>query len=329
MAAVHCVIISFSKSNRKKKFIYDGDKIITVKNITPYLTEGENIFIEIRNKPLCPVPKMSNGNMPADGKNLSMDAKTYEDFIKCEPRAKKYIKRLIGAEEFINGKERYCLWLVNCTAEEIASMPLVAERVEAVRQFRLNSTFKNTNLIYCPHLFRDLKNPANFIVVPAVSSENRRYIPMGFLNSDYIATTQVQIIPDATVYHFGVLISSVHMAWLKTVCGRLESRYRYSKDIVYNNFVWCECTAEQRAEIEHTGQGILDTLKKYPDWTLAKLYNDATMPDDLRAAHLANDAAVMAAYGFSAKTTEAEIISKLFSMYESFNSAAPPKFNYK
>ena len=190
-------------------------------------------------------------------------------------------------------------------------MPLVAERVEKCFWDRMSGAPDRQKLANTPHIFRETFNPKNFILVPETSSENRRYIPMGFLQDDTIPTNATHIIPDATIYHFGVLISSVHMAWTRAVCGRLEMRYRYSKDIVYNNFVWCTPTAEQRAEIERTAQKILNVLAQYENWTLAKLYNEDTMPDELRAAHIANDAAVMAAYGFNSDMEESEIVAEL------------------
>lgn len=319
MAAVHCVIIGFSaKKNKKTKFIYDGKEIIKAKNINAYLMDAPNILIESRNKPLCKVPEMVYGNKPADGGNLIIEAEDYDYFIEKEPRAQFYIRPLLGAEEFLNGKKRYCLWLVNCTDEEILTMPLVAERVEKCKQMRKNSIAAGIRKFAAtPKLFAQITQPeySNYILVPRVSSENRRYIPMAFMSSKIKVTDAVQIIPDATIYHFGILISSVHMAWTRAICGRLEMRYRYSKDIVYNNFVWCSPTLEQCAKIESTAQKILDVRAEFEDWTLAALYDEKTMPEKLRAAHAENDLAVMAAYGFSAEMTEAEIVSALMEKY--------------
>ena len=201
------------------------------------------------------------------------------------------------------------MWLVGATPDEIKKIPPIYERVKKVREFRLHSTFKN--IADCPHLFRDLKNPKHFIAIPQVSSENRLYIPMDFLDENFIPTTQLMIIPDATIFHFGILISSVHMAWTRAVCGRLESRYRYSAQIVYNNFPFCDANSQQVNEIETTAQNILDTLKKYPDSTLAELYDDVLMPKDLRDAHKANDLAVLQAYSFSSYSSDSEIVSAL------------------
>ncbi len=315
MAAVHCVIIGFSNfQNDAPKIIFDGEDKIVAENINFYLKDAPNIFIKNRTNPLCNVPKMQNGNVVADYGNLIIEAEDYENFIKKEPAAKKFIKNLIGSEEFINGKKRYCLWLVGATPNEIKNMPLVYKRVKAVREYRLNSSYKN--LANRPTLFRDLHNPKNFLIMPVISSEKRYYMPIGYSNSaDNIVTNAVQIIPNAGLYEFGVLTSKVHMAWMREVAGRLEMRYRYSKQIVYNNFVWCEPSEEQRTKIEMTAQKILDARAKYPDSTLADLYDETLMPLELRRAHAENDAAVMAAYGFRADFSEAEIVSALMKKY--------------
>ena len=317
MAAVHCVIIGFSAThNLTKKFIFDGDKKSEVKNISPYLNDGENIFIESRNDSICNVPEMNFGSMPNDDGKLIIEAKDYEDFIKNEPAAKKYIRPYIGADEFIKGKERYCLWLAGVPLDEIYKMPLVADRVEKVKNFRLASKRDATRkLSLKPYIFGEIRQPeTDYILIPSTSSENRKYIPIGFMTPNVIASNAVHIIPGAEIYHFGILTSSVHMAWVKTVCGRLKSDYRYSKDIVYNNFVWCEPTAEQKAAICKTADKILKVRARYADKNLAYLYGEE-MPEDLKQAHLENDAAVMAAYGFRADLTESEIVAELFKMY--------------
>lgn len=318
MAAVHCVIIGFSQNYRGDKFIFDGDKKIPAKNINAYLVDAPNVFVESRTQALCNVPDMVYGNKPAEGGNLIIEANYYDYFTLREPRAKKFIKQLVGAEEFINGKKRWCLWIVDCPREEISKMPMVAERVEAVRQFRLKSkkaaTREDANR---PTEFQENRQPStNYILVPRVSSENRRYIPIGFMPPEVIASDAVQIIPDATVYHFGVLTSGVHMAWTRLVCGRLEMRYRYSKDIVYNNFPWCRAGAAERAAIEAAAEKILAVRAEYEGWTLAQLYDEKTMPEKLRAAHKENDAAVMAAYGFAPDMSEEEIVARLLEMYQ-------------
>lgn len=214
--------------------------------------------------------------------------------------------------------DRWCLWLVDVSPKELRSMPLVMERIERVREMRLNSTDKATRkLAETPTVFRETYNPETFIIIPSASSENRRYVPLGFLGKDTISTNLNLIIPDATLYHFGVLTSNVHMAWMRTVCGRLKSDYRYSKDIVYNNFPWCEPTPEQKARIEQTAQMILDARAKYPDCSLADLYDETVMPPELRKAHQLNDRAVMEAYGFWGKlNTESECVAELMKMYQ-------------
>lgn len=328
-AHVHCVIIGFSSrtesqkshseldSESPKKIFLNESQFIEAKNINGYLLDADNIFIESRSKPLCNVPLISKGCQPTDGGNLIIEEKDYDEFIKKEPNAKKFIKNLVGAQEFINNKKRYCLWLVGANPSELKKMPLVMKRIEACRQMRLASSDKATQrLAETPTLFREQYNPKTYIIVPSTSSERRRYIPLGFLDDSTISTNLNLIIPDATLYHFGILTSNVHMAWMRAVAGRLEMRYRYSKDIVYNNFPWCNPTEEQKSKIEETAQAILDARAKYPDSSLADLYDETLMPPELRKAHQANDRAVMAAYGFSTKMTESECVAELFKMYE-------------
>lgn len=315
-AHVHCVVVGFSiAENKKDRIIFENGNSKIAKNINPYLIDGENAFIESRSKPICNVPMMTTGNRPADGGNLIIESDEYENFIIKEPKAKKYIKHLIGADEFINNKGRYCLWLVGISPAELRSMPLVMNRVEKCRADRLNGAEDRKKLADTPTLFRELKNPNAYIIVPRHSSESRKYIPIGFLDNSYIPADSATIIPEANLYHFGVLTSNVHMAWVRTVCGRLEMRYRYSKDIVYNNFPWCDPTPEQKAKIEQTAQVILDARALYPDCSLADLYDELTMPPELRKAHQNNDKAVMQAYGFSLKMTESECVAELMRMY--------------
>ena len=316
-AHVHCVIIGFScANNTKEKIIFDNGQQIKAGNINAYLIDAPDEFIESRNKPICDVPEMTTGNRPADGGNLIIEAIDYDDFIRREPAAKPFIKKLLGSAEFINNKERWCLWLVNASPAQLRSMPLVMERIQKCKEDRLASPDAGRRkLADKPALFRELNNPSDYIAVPKVSSEKRRYVPMGFLHSDTIATDLLFILPSATLYHFGVLESNVHMAWMRVVCGRLEMRYRYSKDVVYNNFPWPSPTDEQRHKIAQTAQGILDARAKYPDSSLADLYDPTTMPYDLLEAHRRNDRAVMEAYGFSTKMSETECVAKLFEMY--------------
>ena len=332
-AHVHCVIIGFSSINNspKEKLIFeDNGNVIHAESINAYFLDATNVFIESRKTPLCDVSEMVFGSMPNDGGNLIIKAEEYEGFIKKEPEAKKFVREFLGAEEFINGKKRYCLWLVEASPAELRHMPLVTARVEAVRKLRMESKREATKrLAYTPHLFGEIRQPnsGNYLLVPSVSSEKRRYVPIGFLPSETIASNLVLIIPNATLYEFGILTSIVHNAWMRAVCGRLESRYRYSVNIVYNNFPWPGVDASKRREdgsdawkrrllIEQTAQAILDARAKYPDSTLADLYDETFMPADLRKAHQANDRAVMDAYGFDHNMTENQIVAELFKMYK-------------
>ena len=323
-AAVHCVIIGFSCAESKGvKLLFNGENVELVDEINPYLRPGKTVFIENISNPICPVTKMTTGNRPADGGHLIIEAEEYADFIRREPKAQKYIKRLTGAAEFINNKDRYCLWLVDVSPKELRSMPLVMERIELCRQARLAGAPDRKKLADTPSVFRETKNPKQYMVVPRVSSENRRYIPIGFLDENTIPTDSATIIEDATLYDFGILTSNVHMAWMRTVAGRLKSDYRYSAKIVYNNFPWPELTEEQKSKISKTAQAILDARALYPDSSLADLYDELTMPVELRRAHQANDKAVMEAYGLTKivdgkKTwlTESETVARLFEMYE-------------
>ena len=325
-AQVYCVIIGFSYKNNNPKIIYDNNFPKIVHNISPYLINSENIIIKSNSKPLCNVPKIRKGNQPTDGGNLIIEESDYDNFIKKEPLAKKYIKKLVGAKEYINNINRYCLWLVDCPPNELKKMPLVLKRVERVKLMRQQSPDKSTQkLANTPTLFRETNNYNSYIVIPSATTSNRKYIPLGFLNKDTIPTNLVLIIPNATLYNFGILTSNVHMAWTRTVCGRLGNAYRYSKDIVYNNFPWCNPTDAQKAKIEKTAQGILDARALYPDCSLADLYDELTMPPELRKAHQENDKAVMEAYGFRIKDeqtgkfrwlTESETVARLMHMYQ-------------
>lgn len=323
-AAVHCVIIGLScVESKDAKLLFNGENIELVDELNPYLRSGKTVFIENISNPICPVTKMTTGNRPADGGHLIIEAEEYADFIRREPKAQKYIKRLTGAAEFINNKDRYCLWLVDVSPKELRSMPLVMERIELCRQARLAGAPDRQKLADTPSVFRETKNPKQYMVVPRVSSENRRYIPIGFLDENTIPTDSATIIEDATLYDFGILTSNVHMAWMRTVAGRLKSDYRYSAKIVYNNFPWPEVTEAQKEKISKTAQAILDARALYPESSLADLYDELTMPVELRRAHQANDKAVMEAYdmtkivdGKRTWLTESETVARLFEMYE-------------
>ncbi|MDD6086292.1 MAG: methylase [Oscillospiraceae bacterium] len=318
-AHVHCVIIGFSKAeNKNSKRIFDNGSVKVVKNINGYLVEADDIVIESKTTPICYVPKIGIGNQPIDDGNYLFTKQEMEEFIKSEPKSASYFKKWYGSREFINGLERYCLWLGECSPKELRSMPECMKRIENVRQFRLSSKRASTiKLADMPTRFQTENMPSgNSIIIPETSSENRKYIPIGFISPEILCSNAVRLIPNATLYHFGILTSNVHMAWVKTVCGRLKSDYRYSKDIVYNNFPWCNPTPEQKSKIEQTAQGILDARAKYPDCSLADLYDETTMPPELRKAHQANDFAVMAAYGFNRKITESECVAELMKMYQ-------------
>ena len=319
-AHVHCVIVGFSSKHEEAKelLIFDNDKVTKASHINTYLMDAPDVFIVSRSKPLCDVPAIRKGNQPTDGGNLIIEAADLQDFLVKEPKAARFVKRLIGSKEYINNKPRYCLWLKDASPTDLRQMPAVMQRMEKVRQMRLASSDTATRkLANYPHLFRETNNPETYIVVPSVSSERRRYVPMGFLTSDTIPTNLVLIIPDATLYIFGILESNVHMAWLRAVCGRLKSDYRYSKDVVYNNFPWPTPSDEQKAKIERTAQAILDARALYPDSSLADLYDELTMPVELRHAHQDNDRAVMQAYAFNVKTmTESQCVAELFKLYQ-------------
>ena len=325
-AHVHCVIVGFSchrdsevprNSTGKRIFNPDGT-VVLAQNINGYLLDNPDIFIESRSKPLCAVPEIGIGNKPIDGGNYLFTEDEMKAFVRKEPLSEKYFKKWLGADEFINGYYRYCLWLGDCSPAELLKMPECLKRVQAVRELRLASKSEGTRkLAEKPTRFHVENMPkGNYIVVPEVSSERRKYIPMGFFDSDVLSSNLVKVIPDAEIYHFGVLTSSVHMAWMRAVCGRLESRYRYSKDIVYNNFPWPQLTEGQRARVAQTAQAILDARAQYPDCSPAQLYGDNSfLFPDLVKAHQANDKAILELYGLSVKATETEIVGRLMEMY--------------
>lgn len=325
-AHVHCVIISFSyNGTRTNKMIYDGSRIEKVEKINPYLLAGEVIFIENRRKPLIDVPEMFRGSQPTDGGNLILIAEEKEELLKKEPQAELFIRPFLMGADFIKRKPRYCIWLVDANPTLLRKCPLILERVRKVREFRLASKKLATQKkAETPMLFDEIKeSKADYIALPVVSSETRRYIPIGFLEADIIAGNKLFMLPNANLSTFGVLTSNVHMAWMRTVAGRMKSDYSYSNTIVYNNFPWISLTKEQEERISQTAQAILDARALYPDSSLADLYDELTMPPELRKAHQANDKAVMQAYGMTKEVdgkktwlTESETVARLFEMYE-------------
>ncbi len=324
-AHVHCVIIGFSTGKRLgNKPVFDGGSVLHVSNINPYLIDSEDILIDSRSTPICEVPAIVNGNKPVDGGFLFMTEEERIDAIHKEPQIEPYIKRIVGSVEFINNKTRYCIWLKDASPSLIRNSVIIAKRVAAVRDFRLSSTKEATRKSAdYPTLFQQIRQPvSDFILIPRVSSENRRYVPMGFLSASVITNDSAQMVPNATLYHLGILTSGTHMAWMRVVCGRLKSDYRYSAEIVYNNFPWPNPTDTQKAKIEQTAQGILDARALYPDSSLADLYDELTMPPELRKAHRANDLAVLEAYGFPKDASESEIVARLFKMYQELTEKA-------
>lgn len=319
-AHVHCVIVGFSLAdNPAPKMLYDGDRYQIAKNINAYLLDAENAFVDSRSKPLCDVPEIGIGNKPIDGGFYLFLKEEMDEFIQKEPASAQWFMPWYGSQEFINRSPRYCLWLGNCPPNVLRKMPECMKRVEAVRDFRLSSKSAGTRkLADKPTRFHVENMPdGNFIVIPEVSSERRRYVPMGFMSPDVLCSNLVKVIPNATLFHFGVLTSNVHMAWMRAVCGRLKSDYRYSKDVVYNNFPWPSPADPVKARIEQTAQAILDARALYPDCSLADLYDEVTMPPELRKAHQQNDKAVMQAYGFWGKlNTETECVAELMRMYQ-------------
>lgn len=331
-AHVHCVIIGFSvAASSTPKKLFDGDRYQVANNINGYLLDGKNVFVESRSKPICNVPEIGIGNKPIDGGFYLFEKEEMEDFIKKEPSSKKYFRPWYGSREFINQKPRYCLWLGECTPAELKAMPHCMERVKAVREYRLASPSAGTvKLADKPTRFHVENMPkGHYVVIPEVSSEKRRYIPIGYLDDSKLCSNKLRLVPSATLFIFGVLESNVHMAWMRCVCGRLKSDYDYSIKIVYNNFPWPTPTEQQKAKIEQTAQAILDARALYPDSSLADLYDELTMPPELRKAHQANDRAVMDAYGFikgtAARTSESACVAELMKLYQQKVSAAQSK----
>lgn len=327
-AAVYVVIIGFANFDVSNKKIFDYEDLkgehreASVKSINPYLVEGKEVVVLKRQNPICNVPKMSFGNMPLDGGNLLLTDEEKTALEINEPASKKYIKPLISAREFLNGQKRWCLWLVDVKPEELKTKPLVIERVKAVKRFRENSIAPSTRKFAAmPSLFRDRNNPESTIVVPRVSSENRKYIPMGLFNDLSIVSDTCMSIPDGTLYHFGILNSTMHMAWMRYTCGRLKSDYRYSKDIVYNNYPWPENPSEkQKKAVEDAAQEVLDARAQFPDASLADLYDPNTMPLALVKAHQKLDKAVDLCYRPQPFPDETRRIEFLFDLYDKYTA---------
>jgi hypothetical protein len=330
-AHVHVVIIGFAAFDTANKRIYDYETenvtVTPAKNISPYLIEGNDVVAISRNQPISPVSEMVNGSKPVDGGNLLLDNEEKTDLLRAEPKAKKFIRRFIGSDEFINGTSRWCLWLVDASPIELRELPKVMERVEAVKNSRLGSrdeqTKKNATR---PTQFAYVRQPrANYLAIPEVSSERRRYIPVGFLTPHTICSNKIQIVPNATIFHFGILTSAMHMSWVRQVCGRMKSDYSYSAKIVYNNFPWPQDTTnKQREAIESAAQKVLDTRKEFPDATLADLYDPLAMPPALSKAHAELDRAVDLCYRREPFETERRRVEFLFALYEKLTAPLLP-----
>jgi hypothetical protein len=319
-AHVHCVIVGFSCFPPSTlRPLYDGPRCIRVPRINPYLLPADDLFIDKRSKPLCSVPEMLYGSMPIDDGHLILSREERDTLLTESPANARFVRRYAGGDEIINARDRWCLWLADVSPAELRRSPFIMERLRLTKQFRESSNRPQTlKLADTPHLFGEIRQPSTpMLVVPKVSSEHRRYIPITFVQPDIIVNGSALIVPDASLFEFGVLISNVHMAWMRTVAGRLETRYQYSAANVYNNFPWPTPTAAQQARIEATAKGILDARAAHPESTLADLYDELTMPPDLRKAHRANDKAVMEAYGFPVSMTESDCVAALFRLYQS------------
>ncbi|MDQ0253930.1 hypothetical protein J2S74_001303 [Evansella vedderi] len=319
-ASVHCVIIGFKfgKFKGEKVIFFNGYQKI-VKNISPYLIESENIYIEKRRKPICDcAPIMNKGSQPTDGGNLILSESEKKELLKREPGIEKYIRQYMGAADYINGKKRWCLWLVGCTPKELKQMPSILTRIENVKKSRLSSKKKSTQIkASIPMLFTEIRQPENdYLLIPVISSEKRPYIPIGFVDKNIIANTNAQMIPNATFYHFGVISSKVHMCWVKTVCGRMKSDYAYSVSIVYNNFPWPAPNEKIITNVEKCVREVLNARNLYLDNTLADLYDPLTMPPELVKAHIKLDNSVMDAYGYKHSMDELEIVEDLMRRYK-------------
>ena len=319
-AHVHCVIVGLSFVDTQRRFIFENDQKKQVNHINAYLTEGPDVFIDKRNNPLCNVSSMNYGSFALDDGNFTINSTEYEDLLRRDPSIKQFLRPFIGAQEMLHAIPRWCVWLKDVPLNLYAKNNIIREKVERVQQWRASSSRKNTVILAdTPMLFAEIRQPnTKYLAVPTVCSEKRRYIPMMYLTPETIASNQVYIVPEATLYHLGVLMSNVHMAWMRIVCGRLKSDYRYSNSVVYNNFPWPSPTEEQRQKIEQTAQGIISARENNPGVCLADLYDPVYMPPELHKAHQENDRAVMQAYGFSVKSTftESQCVAELFKLYQ-------------
>jgi len=322
-AAVYCIIIGFSQLERENKAIFQYPSVtsepqkVSVKRINSYLIDADNIFIKSRSAPICKVPEMVYGSKPTDGGNLLFTKEEKDAFLKIEPNAEPYIRPFISAHEFLHGKERFCLWLAEIEPMELKKLPHVRKRLEAVREMRLASKKEATRMLAeTPGLFEFSAQPdTGYIMVPRHSSENRKYIPFGFFEPINVAADSCSIIPGGSIYHFGILTSAMHMAWVRSVCGRIKSDYRYSASIVYNNFPWPDCTEKQYKTIEEFAQEILNIRTKFSKSTLAALYDPLTMPKELLKAHQKLDKATEAAYGRTFDD-DSQRVAYLFELYQ-------------
>jgi hypothetical protein len=333
MAAVHCVIIGFGAFDVEKKIIFEYDDIkgephaVVAKNINPYLVDAPTVLLEKRRVPICSgAPEMVYGSKPTDGGNLLLSEEEKAELLAAEPQAAAWLRRFIGADEFLYDTPRYCLWLENCPPNQLRQMPKVMARVEAVRDMRRASKKAPTReLATTPTLFGELRQPtSHYLAIPEVSSERRTYLPIGFTSPDVVASNKIYTVSNASPYHFGILNSAMHMSWMRYTCGRLESRYQYSAGIVYNNYPWPdEPTDKQRATVEAAAQAVLDARAQFPQSSLADLYDPLTMPPALVKAHQALDRAVDACYRKAAFASDAQRVEFLFECYQQLTSLLP------
>ncbi len=335
VAAVHCVIVGFAREASARPRLFEYDAVdgpaheVIATNINAYLVDAPDVFLVNRRLPICRVPEMRFGSMPRDGGHLILDDAGRQELLRDEPGAARWLRPYTGAQEFLNGQPRWCLWLVDASPSELRSLPQVMKRVQAVKDFRMASKAASTRAFAAtPALFCQIAQPASdYLLVPRVSSERRAFVPMGYVNAEVIGNDQVLLVPDVGKFHFGVLSSTMHNAWVRFTCGRLKSDYRYSKDIVYNNFPWPESpTDAQRAAVEAAAQGVLDARAQFPGSTLADLYDPLTMPPALLKVHHKLDAAVDAAYGKKPGNfkSDAERVAFLFERYQALTSLLPP-----